>query len=298
VTAAPTVVFIHGAWVHPSAWTPWVELFRDEGYVASAPGWPGMPDTADEARAHPEAGARQGIEDVSRHYTGIIDGLPGKPILIGHSIGALIAQKLLSRQLAAAAVAIDPVQFRGVLPLPLSTVRSVMPVLRNPANVRRTVPLTAGQFRYAFGNAVSAEESDELYRRWAVPAPGKPLFEAATANLNPRTAAAVDTANGERGPLLLISGGKDHTIPPAIVRAEYKKYRRSAAVTELREFPDRGHSLTMDRGWRAVADTALAWLAGQGLAPGGARAGAIPAQREMSEESARAASTEGRPPQA
>jgi pimeloyl-ACP methyl ester carboxylesterase len=292
MSARPIVIFIHGLWVHPSAWTPWEELFRGQGYVTLAPGWPGMPDTVAEARANPDAVAGQGIDDVTRHYAAIIEGLPEKPILVGHSFGGLIAQRLLGQGLAAAAVAIDAAQFRGVLPVPLSTLRSALPVLRNPANSRRGVPLTAEQFRYAFGNAVSAEESDELYERWAVPGPGRPLFEAATANLNPRSAASVDTANASRGPLLLITGGQDHTIPGAIVRAESRMYRNSSAVTDLHEFPDRAHSLTMDSGWREVADVVLAWLAEQGLAPGRPAPDSIPVQREGPDTTAPTASVE------
>jgi pimeloyl-ACP methyl ester carboxylesterase len=267
MSSGTPVLFIHGLWLHASSWTPWVELFRDRGYAPVAPGWPGIPDTVEEARAHPDAIAGHGIDDVTEHFAGIIEGLPQKPILIGHSFGGMIAQKLLGRDLGAAAVAVDAAQFRGVLPLPLSSLRATVPVFKNPANASRAVSLTAAQFRYAFGNALSPEESDQLFQRWAIPAPGKPLFEAASANFNPHSPATVDTANDVRGPLLLMTGGKDHTVPGSITRAELKRYRHSSAVTELHEFPDRGHSLTIDSGWRDVADVALAWLAEQSLAP-------------------------------
>jgi len=283
MTAHPTVVFIPGLWVHHSSWAPWSELFRGAGFDTLAPGWPGMPDTVAEARANPDAVAGVGIDEVTQHYASIITGLPEKPIAIGHSFGGLIAQKLLGQDMVAAAVAIDAAQFRGVLPLPLSTLRSALPGLKNPANVRRAVSLTPEQFRYGFGNAVAEEESAELYERFAVPAPGKPLFEAASANFNPHSPARVDTANEMRGPLLLITGGKDHTIPGAIDRSESKKYRHSAAVTDLHDFPDRAHSLTMDSGWRAIADDILAWLELQHLAP--ARP-PVPTPREVADEPA------------
>ncbi|ETK33457.1 alpha/beta hydrolase [Microbispora sp. ATCC PTA-5024] len=259
------VIFIHGLWLHASSWTPWIDLFQEAGYAPSAPGWPGDGATVEESRANPEAIAGHGIDDVVEHYAKIINGLPERPILIGHSFGGMIAQKLLGLDLAAAAVAIDAAQIKGVLPVPLTALRSALPVFRNPANRNRAVSLTEEQFRYAFGNAVSEQESGELYRRWSIPAPGKPLFEAATANFDPHSPAKVATGNEGRGPLLLITGGRDHTVPEAVTLATLKQYRHSAAVTDLHEFPDRAHSLTIDGGWREVADVTLAWLARQSL---------------------------------
>jgi len=259
------VVFIHGLWLHASSWTPWEGLFEEAGYHPMAPGWPGVADTVELARAHPDSIADHGIDDVVEHYADIIDELPEPPILIGHSFGGMIAEKLLGRNLAAAAIAIDAAQIKGVLPLPLSALRATFPVFANPANKHRAVSLTADQFQFAFGNAVGAEESDALYDQWTIPAPGKPLFEAAGANFAPHSPAAVDTGNDDRGPLLLIMGGQDHTVPEAITKSTLKQYRHSTAVTDLVEFPDRGHSLTVDNGWRAVADACLGWLAKQGL---------------------------------
>ncbi|TWP53939.1 alpha/beta hydrolase [Lentzea tibetensis] len=254
------VLLIHGLWLHATSWTPWSALFREAGYDPAAPGWPGEPDTVEEARAHPESVAGHGIDDVVEHYAKIISALPAKPILIGHSFGGMIAQKLLGQDLAAAAVAIDAAQIKGVLPLPLSALRATLPVFKNPANKNRAVSLTAEQFRYAFGNAISAEESRELFERWTIPAPGKPLFEAAAANFNPHSPAEVNTSNEMRGPLLLVTGGRDHTVPESVTRATLKQYRHSDAVTDLVEFPDRAHSLTIDHGWRDVADATLSWL--------------------------------------
>jgi pimeloyl-ACP methyl ester carboxylesterase len=177
----------------------------------------------------------------------------------------MIAQKLLGRGLGVAAVAIDAAQIKGVLPVPLSALRATLPVFKNPANRHRAVSLTAEQFRFAFANAVSEKESDELFEHWTIPAPGRPLFEAASANFDPHSPAKVATENENRGPLLLITGGKDHTVPEAVTRATLKQYRHSDAVTDFLEFPDRSHSLTIDSGWRAVADASLAWLREQGL---------------------------------
>jgi pimeloyl-ACP methyl ester carboxylesterase len=261
----PPVLFIHGLWLHATSWDPWLEAFAQAGYDASAPGWPGDPASVAEARAHPEAMADHGIDDVVAHYAKIIADLDVKPILIGHSFGGMIAQKLLGQDLAAAAVAIDAAQIKGVLPLPLSALRATLPVFKTPADKHRTVALNAEQFRFAFGNAIPAEESDALFARWAIPAPGKPLFEAAAANFNPHSPAKVDTDNAGRGPLLLMMGGRDHTVPEAITKATVKQYRHSDAVTDVVEFADRAHSLTIDHGWREVAATALTWLHKQGL---------------------------------
>lgn len=257
------VVFIHGLWLHATSWEPWVELFRDAGYEPIAPGWPGDPGTVEAARANPDALADHGIDEVTGHYAQIIEQLSARPVLIGHSFGGMIAQKLLGEDYGAAAVAIDAAQINGVLPLPLSSLHSTLPVFRNPANKHKAVSLTGDQFRYSFGNAISEEESDELYRRWAIPAPGRPLFEAAAANFELHSPAKVNTRNQNRGPLLLVMGGRDHTVPEVITKATLKQYRHSDAVTDLTEFPDRGHSLTIDSGWRAVADQCLAWLGKQ-----------------------------------
>ncbi|WP_034263636.1 alpha/beta hydrolase [Actinospica robiniae] len=265
MTEPTPVLFIHGLWLHSASWQPWIDLFRHEGYDPSAPGWPGDPESVEEARQNPESIADHGIDDVVEHYAEVIRKMEARPILVGHSFGGMIAQKLLGQDLAVAAVAIDAAQIKGVLPVPLSALRSTLPVFKNPANRHRAVSLTAEQFRFAFGNALSEEESDALFEQWTMPAPGKPLFEAAAANFNPHSPAKVDTANSGRGPLLLISGGMDNTVPETVTRATLKQYRHSDAVTEFMTFPNRGHSLTIDGGWREVADQTLAWLRRQDL---------------------------------
>ncbi|HKD97262.1 MAG TPA: alpha/beta hydrolase [Micromonosporaceae bacterium] len=261
------VVFIHGLWLHATSWQPWIDLFEQAGYLASAPGWPGVPETVAEARESLETIANRGIDDVVAHYAAITSTFDRKPVLVGHSFGGMIAEKMLGEDMAAAAIAIDAAQIKGVLPLPLSSLRATLPVFKNPANRHRAVPLTAEQFRFSFGNTLTPAESDDLWEKWAIPAPGKPLFEAAGANFNPNSASKVDTHNNERGPLLLVMGGKDNTVPEVITKSTFKQYRHSTAVTELKEFADRGHSLTIDSGWREVADACLGWLREQGFPP-------------------------------
>ena len=253
------VVLVHGLWLLPSSWQPWRDLAEERGYVALAPGWPDDPATVEQARANPKVFAGKSVGDVTDHYADVIRRLTRKPVVIGHSFGGLITQKLAGMGLATAAVAIDPAPFRGVLPLPVSALRASAPVLANPANYRRSVMLTEKQFRFAFGNAVSAQESVQLYDAYAVPCSGLPLFQAATANLNPRTEASVDTENPGRGPLLVISGEQDNTVPWAIANASYRQQRDNPGVTEIVEMPNRGHSLTIDSGWQEVAETALSF---------------------------------------
>jgi pimeloyl-ACP methyl ester carboxylesterase len=253
------VVFVHGLWLLPSSWDRWADVFEAAGYVALTPGWPDDPETTAEASEHPEVFAHKSIGQVANHFAAIIATLAIKPAIIGHSFGGLLAQILAGRGLAAVSVAIDPAPFRGVLPLPISALRSASAALGNPANRHRAVPLTYDQFRYAFANAVPEDEAKNLYETFAVPASGLPLFQAAAANLNPWTEAKVDTGNPSRGPMLLISGEKDHTVPWAITNASYKQQAHNKGVTEIVEMKNRGHALTIDSGWREVADTALAF---------------------------------------
>jgi pimeloyl-ACP methyl ester carboxylesterase len=259
-TGLTPVVFIHGLWLLPSSWDNWATVFEEAGFTALTPGWPDDPETVEEAKENPQALAGTGIEEVADHYADVIGQLSKKPAVIGHSFGGLLTQIIAGRGLSAVSVAVDPAPFRGVLPLPISALTSAFPVLGNPANISRAVPLTYDQFRYAFANAVSEDEAKELFERYAVPAAGKPLFQAATANLNPWTEAKVDHDNPDRGPLLVISGELDHTVPWAIANASYKRQSDNPGVTEITEMEGRGHALTIDSGWREVADTALAFV--------------------------------------
>jgi pimeloyl-ACP methyl ester carboxylesterase len=262
----PPVIFIHGLWIHSSAWAPWIDLFAENGYAATAPGWPGDLDTVEATRANPEGLNEMGISEICHHYADIIEKSGVKPIAIGHSFGGLIAQELLALNLVSAAVAFDPAPVKGVKVLPFAQLKSGFPVLGNPANNKRTVALTAEQFRYAFGNAISEEESNALFGAWAIPGPGRPLFEDATANFVRNSPAAVDTHTAVRGPLLLTSGTEDHTVPKVVTLAVAKLYAdNTASTTDYHEFDGRGHSLTLDSGWRDVATVALDWLAAQSL---------------------------------
>jgi pimeloyl-ACP methyl ester carboxylesterase len=254
------VVFIHGLWLLPSSWDRWATLFEEDEFVALTPGWPDDPLTVAEANAHPEVFAGKSIGDVADHYESVITQLDHSPVIIGHSFGGLLSQILAGRGLSSVAVAIDPAPFRGVLPLPISALRAARPVLGNPTNRHKAIPLSYEQFRYAFANAVDEDEAKSLYDEFAVPASGEPIFQAAASNFNPWTEAKVDSENPHRGPLLIVAGEKDHTVPRALTDAAYKLQSRNDAVTELVTMPGRGHALTIDHGWREVAETARAFV--------------------------------------
>ena len=259
-TKLTPVVFVHGLWLLPNSWDRWRGLFEDAGYATLAPGWPDDPNTVEEANRHPEVLAHKGIGQIADHFADVIGMLKKKPAIVGHSFGGLLAQILAGRGLSAVTVAMEPAPYRGVLPLPISALKSASPVIGNPANRARAVPLTYDQFRYAFANAVSESEAHELHATYAVPGSGVTLFQAATANFNPWSEAKVDSKNPDRGPLLITDGELDHTVPWAIANAEYKRQKRNKGVTEIVRLAGRGHSLTIDHGWREVADLALAFV--------------------------------------
>ncbi|MFI5934778.1 alpha/beta hydrolase [Actinoplanes sp. NPDC051494] len=253
------VLFVHGLWIHATAWQPWIDLFGAAGYESQAPGWPGDDSTAALTRQAPARVAGIGIQDVVDHYTRHIAGMPAKPIVIGHSFGGLIAQKLLANGQAAAAVAIDPAPIKGVKALPFSQIRAALPVLSRRANRDRAIMLTRRQFRYGFGNALSSQESDELYNRWVIPGPGRPIFELTGAKKDPASPAAVDLDDSRRGPLLVIGGERDHTAPEIVARQTAELYR-PGTNTEYRKLDGKGHSLVFDSGWREVAAPVLEWV--------------------------------------
>jgi pimeloyl-ACP methyl ester carboxylesterase len=254
------VVFIHGLWLLPSSWNNWAGLFDEAGYAPVTPVWPDDPETVEQARANPDVFANKSLAQIADHTADVIGNLDKKPAVMGHSTGGLLCQMIAGRGLSAATVAIDPGPFRGVLPLPISALRSASPVLKNPLNKGRAITLTLDQFKYGWANALGDDEAKQLYETYHVAAPGVALMQMANANLNPWTEAKADTENPERGPLLIIDGEKDHTVPWAIANAAYKRQRRNEGVTEIKRIPNRGHSLTIDSGWREVADTALAFV--------------------------------------
>jgi non-heme chloroperoxidase len=254
------VVFVHGLWLLPNSWYRWAELFEHAGYAALTPGWPDDPATVEEAKAHPEVFAGKSIGEVADHFEVVINGLRKKPVVIGHSFGGLLTEILAGRGLASASVAISPAPFRGVLPLPISSLRAASPALRNPANRHRAIPLTYEQFRYSFANAVDEDQAKRLYDQFCVPTPAEPLFQAAAANLNPWTEAKVDSKNPDRGPMLIIAGGKDHTVPVSISKSSFKHEEDNNGVTEMVELDDRGHAMTIDDNWQEVAETALKFV--------------------------------------
>jgi pimeloyl-ACP methyl ester carboxylesterase len=264
-TIRTPVLFIHGLWLHASSWGPWVALFEEAGYAPIAPNWPGEKESVVETRAHPESVANFSLDDVVGHFKRIVESLPAEPIIIGHSFGGLIAERLLGESVGRAAIAIDPAQIKGVLPLPLAQLRSALPALGNPLNISRAVALTAKEFKFGFGNALSDQESNELFEKWTIPSPARPLFEVAIANFQLHPASKVNTDNDQRGPLLLVSGTADHTVPDVTTQATFRQYRDSTAITELKQFEGRGHSLTIDQGWRELANACLGWLEGKGL---------------------------------
>ncbi len=262
----PIVVFVHGLWLLPNSWDRWRALFESKGYATLAPGWPDDPNTVDEANLRPEVLAHKTVGQIADHFDDVVRELKTKPAIIGHSFGGLLTQILAGRGVSAVSVAIDPAPFRGVLPLPISALKSARPVLGNPANHHRAVPLTYDQFRYAFANAVSEDEAHELFNTYAVPGSGVPLFQAASANLNPWTEVKVKTKAADRGPLLILDGEKDHTVPWAIANASYKRQKRNPGVTEIAKVPGVGHSLVIDHGWSTVAQLSLDFV-GRFLAP-------------------------------
>jgi pimeloyl-ACP methyl ester carboxylesterase len=251
------VVFIHGLWLLPSSWNNWVDFFEQQGHAGVTPDWPDDPETVEEARANPDVLAKKTLKQVADHTAQVIGELQQKPAVMGHSTGGLLAQMIADRGLSAATVAIDPGPFRGVLPLPVSALRSAAPVLKNPLNRVRAVALTLDQFKYGWAETLPDEEARQLYETYHVAASGAALMQMANANVNPWTEAKLDPKNPNRGPLLIIDGEVDHTVPWAIANASYKKQSQNEAVTEIKQIPKRGHSLTIDSGWREVAQTAL-----------------------------------------
>jgi non-heme chloroperoxidase len=254
------VVFVHGLWLLSSSWNRWRRLFEDAGYATVAPGWPDDPATVGEARDNPDVFAHKMVQAVTDHYEAAIALLDRKPATVGHSFGGLIVQKLAGDGASAATVAIDPAPGRGVLPVPLSALKAGSPVVGNPINYGRAITLTLEEFKYGWANALDDDEAQELYEEFHVAASGSPIFQAVAANLNPWSETRVHFDAEDRGPILIVSGERDHTVPHSIAHAAYKKHTKNSDVTEFVELPDRGHSLTIDHGWHEVAQTSLDFI--------------------------------------
>ena len=257
-----TIVLIHGLWMSPLSWEHWAERYTRAGYRVLAPAWPGMEASVEQLRADTAAFDHIGMTEIIDHYASIIEDLEAPPIVMGHSFGGAFTEVLLDRGFGAAGVAIDPAPVKGVLSLPLSTLRAAFPVLSNPiANAQKAVMLSPEEFHYAFTNTLTEDESAVVYARYAVPGPGRVLFQGALANFNPRAADKVDFHNDRRAPLLIIGGGLDHVVPPSVSKEAAHRFAKSAAVTEYREFPGRSHYTVGQPGWEEVADLVLAWAA-------------------------------------
>jgi pimeloyl-ACP methyl ester carboxylesterase len=261
--AKKPIVFIHGLWMHAGSWQPWMDFFTQHGYETISPAWPGDSSTVAESRTNSQAIANRGVTEIANNYAQVITTLSQPPIVIGHSFGGLIAQVILGRGIASAGIAIDPAPIKGVWQLPFTALKASFPVLGNPFNYKKAISLTYNQFRYGFANAITDQEARELYDRWTIPAPARPLFQAATATFA-GSETKVNTANAKRGPLLITGGEKDNIAPPVVGEASRKKYP-SSVVTDFKLFTGRGHSLIIDHGWREVAEYSLSWLNKNGL---------------------------------
>ncbi len=263
-----TVVLIHGLWMTPRSWETFRTFYEARGYKVLSPAWPRMKGDVEDICKDPSALAGLGIIEIADHYERIIRSLDEPPVIMGHSFGGLIVQILLDRGLGTAGVAIDSAPPKGVYGLPFSALKSASGVLSNPANYGRVPPFTFEQFRYAFANNVSVDEARKFYRAYAIPGPGRPLFQAAFANLNPRAATKVNFRNDTRAPLLLIAGSEDNQVPVSLVRENFRRYSRSASITDYKEFRGRSHLIAVQDGWQEVAEYALEWAqrkAGSGL---------------------------------
>jgi pimeloyl-ACP methyl ester carboxylesterase len=264
MTAAPdTIVLIHGLWMTPLAWEHWVTRYEARGFRVLTPGYPGIGQGEAglaELRANPDAVAGAGVREVVDHMTEVIEGLDTPPIIMGHSFGGTFAQLLVGNGYGAAGVSIDGAAVKGINAMPLSEVRSVLPVLDNPANIGRASTLTPKQFHYAFTNAQDETVATEAYDRYSAPTPAKVLFQGGFAAVTPHASTTFNFADDDRAPLLFISGGSDHILPPVVQDHNYKKCaRHSSAIAAHTVFPGRDHYTCGEPGWEAVADFALGW---------------------------------------
>ena len=256
----PTIMLIHGLWLTPRSWEGWIDRYQKAGYNVIAPSWPGLEGEVEAIRKDPSPLKGLKLKTVVDHYDRIIRKLGTQPILMGHSFGGLIVQMLVDRGLGAAGVVIDSAQTAAVPVLPLSTIWSTITVLGNPFTFNAAVSLSPEKFHYAFTNEMNSVESKKVYDRYQIPGSGRILWDGALSLLNPNASSKVNYGNKDRAPLLFIAGGKDHLVPPAINKANVRKYvKNSSAITDYREFPNRTHHTVGQTGWEEVADHAIQW---------------------------------------
>jgi pimeloyl-ACP methyl ester carboxylesterase len=259
-TAPDTILLIHGLWMTPRSWQKWVERYEDKGYHVLAPAYPGLEVEVEALREDPSPIEVLIVPAVVEHLEELLDGLEKPPIIMGHSFGGTFTQILLDHGYGAAGVAIDSVPTEGIRVVPVSQIRASFPVLRNPANRHRAVGFTPDQFHYAFTNTLSREDSDEVYERYHVPAPGRFVWDGVLANFTPgHQDTYVNFRNEDRAPLLFIAGGEDNLMPPSVNESNAKHYRHAKAVTDYKEFPGQSHYTVGQDGWEEVADYALEW---------------------------------------
>lgn len=254
------VVFVHGLWLLSSSWDRWRARFEEAGFTTIAPGWPDDPESLEDARANPDAFANKMVQEVTDHYLEAISALTLQPAVVGHSFGGLIAQKIAGAGRSVATVAVDPAPFQGVLSVPVSSLKSSAPVVGHLSSLKHGVTLSFEDFLYGWANALDEAEARELYDEFHVAAAGNPIFQVVTANLNPFSETKVDTKNPDRGPLLIIGGEVDHTVPVKPTEQAYKIQAKNPGITEIAIIPNRGHSLTIDHGWAEVAQVSIDFL--------------------------------------
>jgi pimeloyl-ACP methyl ester carboxylesterase len=261
-TQRPPLVLIHGAWLSSGSWENFADYFGDRGYAVSAPEWPRKHGDVEEIRESADEVEGLGLNEIVDHYESLIRELDEPPVLIGHSYGGLIVELLLDRGLGRAGVAMSPAPPKGILVLPFSTLKAAAPALAHPSRWHGVVPLTLEEFTYGFVNTFSPEDAAAAYEKYAVPETGQIFYEAGFANFHLHPPTEVHFKSGDRAPLLIVGGEKDHTVPASLSHKQYEKYEQSEAKTDYLEFPGRPHLMMVAEGWEEIAGGIEGWLDG------------------------------------